>query len=108
MTRSDPPLTPGVRFAVGGHIGVWFHAPWPFGGLWANRDRIELSVGAFGYTTLRRESVEEVYLARWFIRRGIQFRTKDGSGTWVVAYAPSPERILARLERLGWPVNWSD
>jgi hypothetical protein len=107
MTRSDPPPTPGIRFAVGGHIGIWFHAPWPFGVLWANADRIELSMGAFGHTTLRRESVEEVYLARWFIRRGIQFRTNDGSGTWVVAYAPSPERILARLERRGWPVNWS-
>lgn len=107
MVQRPPPPPPGVRFAVGGHIAFWFHAPWPFGSLWANRDRIELNVGAFGRTTFHRESVEDVFLARWFMRRGIQFRTNDGSGAWVVAYAPRPERILTRLERLGWPISWT-
>jgi hypothetical protein len=104
LRQRPSPSPPGIKFRIGAHVGVWFQAPWPFGTLWATRERIEIDAGLFDQRILLRENVEEVFVGRWFIRRGIQFKTSDGSGTWVVAYAPWPDRIIDQLARLGWPV----
>jgi hypothetical protein len=99
------PSPQGIKFKIGGRIGLGFHSPWPFGTLWATRDRIEIDVGVFGQRILLRERVEEVFVSRWFIRRAVLFKTDDCSGNWVVAYAPWPDRIIDQLAQLGWPVS---
>jgi hypothetical protein len=92
-----------AKFRIGARVRL-SRAGYPLGSLSATREQLIVRTG-FGTQRLDRACVESVYRARRVLRKAILFQTTDKSGDWVHVYSPTPHRVLAALEDLGWPVD---
>ncbi len=91
-----------ARFSGGGRVGSR-SATWPLAVLEVDSNWVRLG-GAIPTVWIPRDETIVVKQTTWILSSAVQFRTSTGSFDGVLFSAFHPLKLLAGLEKYGWPV----